>query len=256
MTATFYESGTFSAPQEMDWSNVRGVYRKLQDDFHLQTEPFGIFVPADRNLDLSQLIGAIDVVDRELDTIDEAEDREAFVAGVLLFLRGESAELKVNASRELSDRMWILREAIERLDIQTVFCDTVQKVVDHGESKRVAQTDKEMIHHLVEEWRLTGVLPVLVLREFSTPAFEKFFYLCCATMPAIDMIQDARMDYRSGQISVRPSIALYFKLMMIFFSPLPKLLLLFPSPLTLVRYAMSFVWQGIRGETNQFLQRR
>ena len=194
MTATLYETDAFSAPQEMDWSNVRGVYRKLQDDFHLLTEPFGIFVPADRNLDLSQLIGAIDVVDRELDTIDAARDRESFITNVLSFLRGETAELNVADSEELVNRMWILREAIERLGIQSAFCDTIQQVIDHGEEKRVAQTNKEMIHHLVEEWRLTGVLPVLFLRQLSTPEFEKFFYLCCATMPAIDMIQDARMD--------------------------------------------------------------
>jgi hypothetical protein len=236
----------------MDWVNVRAVYRKLQDDFHLLTEPFGIFVPDDRNLDLSQLIGAIDVVDRELDKIEIASEREVFISKVLCYLRGESAELNVSASVELLDRMAILREAIDRLGIRNEFCDTVQQVVDHGEAKRVATTDKEMIHHLVEEWRLTGVLPVLFLRELSTPAFEKFFYLCCATMPAIDMIQDARMDFRSGQISVRPSLGLYFKLARIFFGPLPKLmfLFLFPLPLTLVRYALSFVWQGIRGGTN------
>lgn len=240
------------SPQEMNWTNVRAVYRKLQDDFHLLTEPFGIFVPDDRNLDLSQLIGAIDVVDRELDTIDEAKDREVFIAKVLRYLRGKTGGLNIEASKELIERMAILREAIERLEIQDQFCDTVQKVVDHGESKRIASTEKEMIHHLVEEWRLTGVLPVLFLRELGTPEFEKFFYLCCATMPAIDMIQDARMDFRSGQISVKPSIGLYLKLAKIFFCPLPKLLILFPSPLTLVRYAMSFVLQGIRGGTNAF----
>jgi len=238
----------------MDWTNVRAVYRKLQDDFHLLTEPFGIFVPDDRNLDLSQLIGAIDVVDRELDKIAEAKDREVFIAKVLRYLRGESQTLNIpdSISVELLERMAILREAIERLRIQNEFCDTVQKVVDHGESKRIATSNKEMIHHLVEEWRLTGVLPVLFLRELSTPAFEKFFYLCCATMPAIDMIQDAGMDFRSGQISVKPTIGLYFKLAKIFFGPLPKLLVLFPSPLTLVRYAMSFVWQGIRGGANAY----
>ena len=250
MTATLNRPDSFSAPREMDWTNVRAVYRKLQDDFHLLTEPFGIYVPEDRNLDLSQLIGAIDVVDRELDRIETSADRESFVTNVLGYLRGEAIELNVDATKELQDRMAILREAIQRLEIRDKFCDTVQRVVDHGEAKRVAGNDREMIHHLVEEWRLTGVLPVLFLRELSTPAFEKFFYLCCATMPAIDMIQDARMDFRSGQISVRPSVGLYFKLMKIFFSPLPKLLYLFPSPLTLVRYALSFVWQGIRGATN------
>jgi len=252
MTASSNTADNLIAPRGMDWTNVRAVYRKLQDDFHLLTEPFGIFVPDDRNLDLSQLIGAIDVVDRELDRIDNAADREMFIAKVLGFLRGESAQLEIGSSKELPDRMAILREAIDRLEIQTEFCDTIQKVVDHGELKRIAKTNKDMIHHLVEEWRLTGVLPVLFLRELSTPAFEEFFYLCCATMPAIDMIQDARMDFRSGQISVRPTIGLYLQLMKMFFSPLPRLMLLFPAPLTLVRYAMSFVWQGIRGATNSY----
>lgn len=248
MSATF--TSELSGPRPMDWTNVRKVYKKLQDDFHLLTEPFGIFVPEDRNLDLSQLIGAIDVVDRELDRIDEAEGREIFIGDVLKWLRGQSAELNVAASEELSDRMTILKEAIERLGIQEKFCNTVQEVIQHGEAKRLAETDEDMIHHLVEEWRLTGVLPVLFLREFSTPKFEKFFYLCCATMPAIDMLQDARMDYRSGQIGVRPSIRLHLKLLKVFCVPLPKLVWLFPSPLTLVRYAISFIWQGIRGHAN------
>lgn len=247
--ATF--TGKLSAPSPMDWTNVREVYKKLQDDFHLLTEPFGIFVPEDRNRDLAQLIGAIDVVDRELDRIEEVESREVFITNVLSFLRGESVELNVDASVELADRMMILREAIERLGIQKKFCDTVREVVDHGEAKRLASTNDAMIHHLVEEWRLTGMLPVLFLGELATPAFEKFFYLCCATMPAIDMLQDARMDYRSGQIGVRPSIGLHLKLLKVFCCPLPRLLFLFPSPATLLRYAFSFVWQGIRGQANR-----
>ncbi|QEG21362.1 hypothetical protein [Mariniblastus fucicola] len=236
----------------MDWTNVREVYRKLQDDFHLLTEPFGIFVPDDRNLDLSQLIGAIDVVDRELDRIEAASDRETFISNVLRYLRGTSSDLVVEGSEELFERMAILREAIQRLEIRTEFCDTIRRIVDHGEAKRLAMTNDEMIHHLVEEWRLTGVLPVLFLRELSTPEFEKFFYLCCATMPAIDMLQDARMDYRSGQITIRPTVWLHLKLLRVCCAPLPKLLFLFPAPLTLMRYALSFVWQGIRGATNSY----
>ncbi len=234
----------------MDWKNVRGVYKKLQDDFHLLTEPFGIFVPDDRNRDLSQLIGAIDVVDRELDRIETADGRNVFIDDVLGYLRGENATISVAATPELNERMEILREAIERLEIQCQFCDTVKEVVDHGEAKRIASTNEDMIHHLVEEWRLTGVLPVLFLRELSTPAFEKFFYLCCATMPAIDMLQDARMDYGSGQIGVRPTARLHLELLWIFLKPLPKLAWLFPSPWTLVRYAVSFIWQGMTGKAN------
>lgn len=230
----------------MDWTNVRDVYRKLQTDFHLLTEPFGIFVPDDRNRDLSQLIGAIDVVDRELDQIERPESREDFIAEVLSFLRDEKPILDVNGSEELSRRMAILKEAICRLEITNSFCDTVRRVVDHGEAKRLAKTETEMISHLVEEWRLTGVLPVLFLRELSNPRFEKFFYLCCATMPAIDMLQDARMDYRNGQITIKPTLALYCRLLKVFCFPLPKLLFLFPAPTILLRYALSFIWQGVR----------
>lgn len=238
------------APRPMDWTNVRGVYKKLQDDFHLLTEPFGIFVPEDRNRDLAQLIGAIDVVDRELDRIEAADERDTFIETVLGYLRGDTSTLDVEAEPELHERMAILRESIDRLGIRDAFCDTVKEVVDHGEAKRIAKTNEAMIHHLVEEWRLTGVLPVLFLGELSTRAFEKFFYLCCATMPAIDMLQDARMDYRSGQIGIRPTIGLHLKLLWIFLKPLPKLVWLFPSPTTLVRYAISFIWQGLRGNTN------
>ena len=230
----------------MDWTNVREVYRKLQDDFHLLTEPFGIFVPDDRNEDLSQLIGAIDVVDRELDRIESASDREVFIAEVLRFLGDENQTLDVDGSEELSERMFILKEAIGRLEIRESFCETVRNVVDHGEAKRLARTETEMISHLIEEWRLTGVLPVLFLGDLSNPRFEKFFYLCCATMPAIDMLQDARMDYRNGQIMVKPSLLLYWRLLKVFCCPLPKLLFLFPAPTVLVRYALSFIWQGIR----------
>jgi len=246
MTATSEPFCAVQPATTMDWTNVREVYRKLQTDFHLLTEPFGIFVSHERNEDLSQLIGAIDVVDRELDQISEALARENFISTVLRYLRGKHSSLDVDGTQELHDRMRILREAIERLGIRDEFCTTVRQVVDHGEAKRLASTENEMIHHLVEEWRLTGVLPVLFLREYSTPAFEKFFYLCCATMPAIDMLQDARIDYRSGQISIRPTFSLHLKLLKVFCCPLPRLLFLFPSPLTLMRYAMSFVWQGIR----------
>ena len=99
-----------------------------------------------------------------------------------------------------------LKEAIHRLGISTKFCDTVADVVDHGEAKRVAKTESEMIGHLVEEWRLTGMLPVLFLGDLSNDDFEEFFFECCAAMPAIDMLQDARRDFREGQITIRPTI--------------------------------------------------
>ena len=39
--------------------------------FYLITEPFGISIDEDLNVDLGNLIAAIDVVDRTLDTIED-----------------------------------------------------------------------------------------------------------------------------------------------------------------------------------------
>ena len=234
-----------SSPFAIDWSNVRAVYKKLQTDFHMLTEPFGIFIPEPRNIDLSHLICAIDVVDRHLDDLEDADTRERFMDQTLGFLRDGSSCLPKDVSEEFIGRMECLKELIHRLGIQDEFCDTVKTIVDHGEAKRTAQDHETMIHHLIEEWRLTGVLPVLVMRELSNPAFESFFYHCCATMPAIDMLQDARADYRCGQIQVRPTIWLHCKLLWVFLSGLPKLLFKFPKRFTLFRYAVSFIWEGI-----------
>lgn len=239
----------------VDWKNVRGVYKKLQTDFHLLTDPFGITVPDHRNVDLSHLICAIDVVDRNLDRIENADERQRFMTSTLDYLRGNAATLDVReASDELLWRMDCLREIISRLGISGEFCDTVEAIVDHGEAKRLASTEGEMIAHLVEEWRLTGMLPVLVLGDLSTAEFERFFFHCCATMPAIDMLQDARMDYRNGQISIRPTFRLHWKLLKILLCGLPMLLRHFPKPLTLFRYAFSFIWEGITRQPSSHYQ--
>lgn len=234
-----------ASPYPIDWTHVRGVYKKLQTDFHLLTEPFGIRISESRNRDLSHLICAIDVVDRQLDEIDMAEHRAIFMKQTLDYLRGETQAKLPDGSDEFLERMDCLKEIITRLKIQATFCETVKTVVAHGEKKRVATDQPSMIHHLVEEWRLTGKLPVLVMGEFSTPDFESFFYHCCATMPAIDMLQDARMDYRNGQITIRPSLWLHCKLLWVFLAGIPTLIYRFPRPFVLFRYAISFIWEGL-----------
>ena len=55
----------------VDWKGIRRVYRKMNEEFYLITEPFGISIDEDLNVDLGNLIAAIDVVDRTLDTIED-----------------------------------------------------------------------------------------------------------------------------------------------------------------------------------------
>ena len=240
--------------ESVDWSHVRAVYRKLHTDFHVLTRPFGIQISNQRDRDLAHLIGAIDVVDRELDEIELAADRQLFGQSILDYLRGKTAEIAYERStEELIFRLRVLRNLIVRREIQSSFCDTVQQILEHTEAKRQTIDPRQMIRHLTAEWRATGHLTVLVLGGQSTPAFERFFYLACEMMHSIDTMQDVRSDYRKRQVKVRPTIGLYARLIAEFVFPLPKLLFRFPARWDLFKYACSFLMLGIaeRGQPVQ-----
>ena len=247
--------------QAVDWTGIRAVYRKMNEEFYLITEPFGISVDEKLNVDLGNLIAAIDVVDRTLDTIDEKAEREAYAAATVEFLKSD-APLKSIAgfplkrlTDELETRLNKLRDIIRRGDIQDKFADTIEATFFHTEAKRSATKVTEMIHHLVTEWSLAGQLPVIILGDKTTAKFERFFNLCCEMMPAVDMILDAQADYQEGQLSVRPSLAMYARLFLLFALPMPKLFWRFPKPLNLVRYTFTFLnhvyvepaWRWLRG---------
>ena len=227
----------------VDWTGVRRVYKMMQDLFYLVTEPFGIQLTSSRNRDLAHLIAGIDSLDRNLDILEELDEREEFSHALIQYLNGQSASIEsMHATAEVSDRMMILKEILVRRKIQTQFCETAGRVLKLTEQKRLAATETDMIRYLKEEWRLTGDLPVMIMGDESNERFERFFFLCCEMMTAVDMIQDARADFREGQISVRPSLTLYLRLLGVFLLPMPVLLWRFPNPLNLFRYAWAFLW--------------
>lgn len=232
--------------EPIDWYHVRSVYRKLHTDFHVLTKPFGVRISHHLNRDLAHLIGAIDVVDRELDEIEGSAQRHSLGESLIRYLRGESNAVAYEpATTELVSRMRVLRKIIERRKIQDAFCDTVEKILEHTEAKRQTNDARQMIRHLITEWRSTGHLTVLVLGNQSRPEFETFFYLACEMMPAIDTFQDARSDFQKGQIKIRPTLGLYARLLTVFLFPLPKLLYFFPARWSLFKYAFSFLVEGM-----------
>jgi hypothetical protein len=234
--------------EPVDWYQVRSVYRKLHADFQVLTRPFGIRISRELDQDLAHLIGAIDVVDRELDGIEGADQRKAFGVALLRYLRGSAFAVDHDSdSIELVSRIRVLRRIIVRRKIQASFCKTVEEILRNTEAKRQSMNASQMIGHLITEWRSTGHLTVLFLGNHSTPEFEKFFHLACEMMPAIDTIQDARSDYRKGQMKIRPSIGFYLKLVAVLGLPLPKLFYLFPARWSLFKYAISFFAEGLKG---------
>lgn len=234
----------------IDWTNVRPIYRKLQDDFYLITDPFGINLSERDNLFLSHLIGAIDSIDRILDNLPDKLERAGFAWSLLRYLEGNSDHIESDAiTDELCWRMKNLRHIIVIRGVREEFCETAARIFDCTESKRWAKERKLLIRFLKEEWRLAGHLTVLVMRHASNSSFERFFYLCCEMMFAIDLIRDAKTDYANDEISIKPTIGLYLVLFFDFVVRLPKLLSRFPKRSNLVKYAAGFLYDVyVRGK--------
>lgn len=227
----------------IDWANVRLIYKKLQDDFHLITEPFGIRLSEQENLHLSHLIATIDSIDRALDPIPEAANRAQFANALIEYLKCDQRKIESDfATEEICQRMSNLRNVVIQTGCRDAFADTVTKVFEHTEAKRLATNSQDLIYHLKEEWRLAGHMTVLVMGSQTNPSFEKFFYLCCEMMTSVDMIKDAASDYSTGELALEPNLNLYGRLLSEFLLPLPKLIWRFPKPTNLVKYAVGFLF--------------
>ena len=231
-----------NACQNVDWSNIRTVYRKLHQGFQHITRPFGIELSVTDNRHLKYLIGTIDAIDRNIDELPGLENRNQYSFAVVNFLRGTINRIdQTFVTEEVKNRLGYLRNAINSLGVQRQFCETVKQVFELTEAKRTATSQHEMIARMREEWRLTGQLTVLMMGKRPTVRFQKFFFLLCETMTTVDMFQDAAMDFRKGQILVPPSITLYIRLLYTFLLAIPKLMWLFPNRILLVRYAIPII---------------
>ena len=204
----------------IDWVNIRLIYKKLQDDFHLITAPFGIHLTDSENINLSHLIATIDSIDRVLDPLPNAADRASFANALTDYLKHNSDRIESEfANEEICRRMRNLRNVVSLVGCQEDFVATVTKVFEHTEGKRLAENSIDLIYHLKEEWRLAGHMTVLIMGNKTNSRFENFFYLCCEMMTSVDMIKDAASDYAKGELNLKPNLALYGRLLTEFLGP-------------------------------------
>ena len=52
---------------EIDWNSVRGIYKKLSDEFHVLTEPFKVRLSNELKLQLDHLIGGGQALEDRVD---------------------------------------------------------------------------------------------------------------------------------------------------------------------------------------------
>jgi hypothetical protein len=228
----------------VDWVNVRAVYRKLHDEFPRITEPFGIAISQEQNRDLAHLICAIDSIDQVIDEIQCSAERDSLAESIVDFIAGRKTQFAFDSPNiaGLVDRIYCLRNVVVRRGVQVEFAKTAAQVLFHSEQKRMATTVNDMVDHLNREWRLSGDLTVLVLGQTDNERFVRFFGLCCEMMTVVDMVPDAKADYASGQLSVRPGLCLYLRLLGSFVVRAPVALSRFPKKLQLLGYAAKFIF--------------
>ena len=163
------------------------VYRKLHNDFHKLTTPFEIQISSELNRDLAHLICAMDRVDQVLDEINDPEFRKYLQEQLVTFLAESDVPLgllpKQLGSPELSSRLSCLRNVISKRQVQREFCQTITTIFQFAEGKRTATTNRKMIDNLIQEWRETARLPVLLMGSSSTHKFESFSIFAAKRCP-------------------------------------------------------------------------
>jgi hypothetical protein len=223
-----------------DWQGVRPVYRALHAQFWRLTEPFSLPITDDLSRDLAVQIAAMDAVDEELDELSDEVIRRRFcfqVEGVLL--ADDQGAVPSEFGPQLTRRLKDLREVLLRRGIERPFTRIVSEIFALSERKRESRSLAGFLEIVEREWELAGRLPLLIMGEYSNPRFESFILRVCCTMHLVDTLLDARQDYQAGLLSVRPGLWFACSLMLRLLGRVPSLLLRFPRPLCLIRYAFA-----------------
>jgi len=198
---------------EIDWNSVRGIYKKLSDEFHVLTEPFKVQLSNELKLQLDHLIIAIDGVDNTLDELAAAAVRNSLSSEMIEFL---------------SD------------DNKSGFIQATKDILNFTELKRHTTDPNQLIELVVKEGTATAQLPLSILIDSSTHEFRSFFTQLCELMGIVDLIFDLRSDYNNKLISIKPSLNLYLRLIRISASRGLRLIRAFPKKLSFLKYCTKF----------------
>ena len=231
----------FSA--EVDWNSVRGIYKKLSEEFHVLTDAFQVTVNDDLKQKLDYLIIAIDEVDNSLDELEPTELRNSLSAEMIAFL-GDNKKLfsHPQADDVLQEKLNSLKGIIGSLEVKNNFIEATENILKYTELKRHTKDSNELIDFVLKEGEATAELPLSIIGKSSNKEFRVFFIQLCEIMGIVDLIFDLRSDYKKKIVSIRPNFKIYFKLLQLSFSKSLSLFRAFPKKLTLIKYCMKFAF--------------
>ncbi len=226
-----------------EWSKTRALYKKLSDEFHVITKPFGIELSADRSLMLDHLILTIDELDGYLDEIPDKKDRDLLTASIISFLDGEGAEWNFDSVEEsLRERIIRLKSIILHCGVKDRFIIAASDIFRYTEEKRHTETYRDLKHLIIQEGISTSELPMSLMGVDAKSDFGRFFKSLCSLMGIADLVMDFRADYGAKYIRVKPNVLFYVNLIFMLSLSGFKLIFNFPKPIQFTAYCFRFGW--------------
>lgn len=224
-----------------DWGSTRAIYKKLSKEMHVLTDAYNLIVDDRTKLMMDHLILAIDEVDQIVDQLPSENERNDITNSILNYLCNNDEKLTHKlASKSLSNRMQVLKKVVNELDIIERFHSAVSIIFQYTELKRHTNNKSILINYVMLEGQATAELPLAIMKIDSTHPFGQFFNNLCMLMGVADLIIDAKSDYKSNYISIKPSLNLYLKLNWILIKDGLKLIWRFPKKIHFLIYCIKF----------------
>ena len=173
---------------------------------------FNLDLPLDRRRDAAILVFAIECVDRILDSLPAPAGRAQFSANVLSSLEGNAAASAHLLPAEVRLRLSQLHEVIHRRNIAGSFCRITRRILRNSERMRNTRCPAFYIESALAEGRWMVELLLLVLGGEVTPRFREFMRQVAGPANLGDKLRDARRDFFSGELAIKPGLVLHLRL--------------------------------------------
>lgn len=168
---------------------------------------FGATLPASVERDVATLTAAIEEVDRILDDTSDVASRSRFGRRVLAALDG--GDPLVSGVDLSALRATLARASATPDDTTRRFRALVERELDVTERRRTTRDVGTFIHAVEEEGRLTVAMLLVLVEAHTPPSFATFLRRVAEASTLFDALVDATADYRRGEMSIRPSVALH-----------------------------------------------
>lgn len=227
--------------QVPEWESARSIYRKLSDEFNILTDAYSISLNKRRKQMLDHLILGIDEVDVVVDPLPNIQDREDLTSSILTYLSSDqdawSHEL---ATPSLISKIQVIKRIVKELGVEKRFHKAAFHIFKFTEEKRHTLNTDTLVQLVMQEGEATAELPLSIMQIEAEHPFVHFFTNLCRLMGVADLVMDARSDYKSNYIALKPNLKLYWKLHAIMVKEGLKLVWNFPHKIKFLLYCIRF----------------